>query len=55
MTDALKCISENTANFASGKYMSVRYLDVINPKEEDDRTEAEIIAQVKKAWGGGTN
>lgn len=52
VTDALKIVCENTERFAGGYHLSSRYLSMINPTREDNRTEAEIIAHVKKAWGG---
>ena len=44
VTDALKIIGENTAKYAGGSYMKVRYLDVENPKPEETRTPEEVIA-----------
>ena len=52
VTDTLRYIAANTANFGGGSYPEVRYYDLVRPEKEETRTEAEIIAQVKKAWGG---
>lgn len=55
VSDALKIIGENTAKFSEGNYLKNRYLDLITPQKQEKRTEAEIIAQVKRAWGGNKN
>ena len=49
VTDALKSIAENTgrALMSEGVGMSMRYVDIINPKPVDNRTEAEIIDHIK--------
>lgn len=53
MTDALKCISENTAKSVGGVSMSKRFFDIINrskPQEEEEkeeRTAEEIIDRIK--------
>lgn len=47
VTDALRLISENTAASVGGKYITVRFADVIAPpKEEDNRTCEEITAEI---------
>lgn len=48
VTDALKIIGENTAKYAGGSYMKVRYLDIENPKPEETRTPEEVITHMKK-------
>ena len=35
VTDALKFITENTAKYAGGSYMKIRYLDTEDPKPEE--------------------
>ena len=51
MTDALKCISENTAKYAGGGYMTQRFFEIIHPAETDDRTGNEIISELEaKFW-----
>ena len=52
VTDCLQSVAINTAKFAGGKYFEIRYYDMAYPQKEETRTEAEIIAHVKKAWGG---
>lgn len=48
ITDVLKNISENTARYAGGSYIKVRYADIINPPKEEKRTADEIIDHMKK-------
>lgn len=45
ITDALKIIAENTANFAGGKAMSTRYYDLIKKDEPEATESAEEIKQ----------
>lgn len=52
ITDALMCISENTANGAyGGKVMSKRFYDLINYREET-RTAQDIINSIRNKLGG---
>ena len=56
VTDALKTITENTAKYAGGSYMKVRYYDPENPKPVETRTPDEIIGNMKEKIariGGG--
>ena len=60
VTDTLQYISMNTANFAGGKYPGEKYRDMVYDlthdqpdNKEDAMTEDEIIAKVRKGWGGG--
>lgn len=49
VTDALKVIGENTAHFAGGSSMRLRWLDVIDPAPEpvvDNRPAEEIAADI---------
>lgn len=48
ISDALQNISENTAKFGSGRYMKVRFADIIMPQPEDDRTSEEIISHIRE-------
>ena len=48
MTDALKIIGENTAKYAGGSYMKIRYLDIEEPRPKETRTSEEIIAHMKQ-------
>ena len=47
MTDALKAIAENTAKMNGGVTMNMRYADVISDQKPDDRTEEDIINDLK--------
>lgn len=51
VTDILKLIAENTANFAKGQYMKMRYYDIITPKKQDTRTGDEIVEDIIKRAG----
>lgn len=48
VTDALKIIGENTARYAGGSYMKIRYFDIEEPKPRETRTPEEIIAHMKQ-------
>lgn len=56
VTDALRFISMNTANFAGGSYPEERYYslicDLVALRKVNTMTEDEVIAKVRKAWGG---
>ncbi len=51
VTDALRLVAENTARYASGDYIKVRYADIIEPKKQDDRTCEEITADIVARCG----
>lgn len=51
ITDALKNISENTARYSGGEYITKRYFNVINPPKEEKRTADEIVEHMKKKLG----
>ena len=51
ITDTLKIIAENTAEFAGGGAPTVRWADMIEPKPKDTRTDDEIIADINKKCG----
>ena len=61
VADTLQYISMNTANLAGGKYPGERYHDMVYDLTHDPAgtqaaeamTEEEIIAKVRKGWGGG--
>lgn len=46
ITDALRIIGENTAPLAHGKYLERRWIDLIEPQEQEERTADEIIEHV---------
>lgn len=51
VTDALRFVAENTARYASGRYIKARYSDMIEPKKQDNRTCEEITADVVARCG----
>lgn len=51
VTDCLRMISENTANFAKGNYMQKRYADFLQNPVKDNRTGEQIAADVIKKAG----
>ena len=51
VTDALRLVAENTARYASGDYIKVRYADIIEPKKQDNRTCEEITADIVERCG----
>lgn len=51
MTDALRIVGENTARYASGDYIKARYVDIIEPKKQDNRTCEEITADIVARCG----
>ena len=55
ISDALKCIAENTMHFAGGSSMTKRWVDVVETKEpepEDPRPCKEIAADIFKRIRG---
>jgi hypothetical protein len=51
VTDALRIVAENTAQYVSGNYIKARYADMIEPKKQDNRTCEEITADVVARCG----
>lgn len=49
--EALRMISESTARFGGGEYVTKRFVDVIHPVKKDERTADEIIADTIKGAG----
>ena len=43
----VRMIGENTAGMVNGKFISVEYEDIINPKPEEKRSSDEIIESIK--------
>lgn len=52
VTDCLQIMAENTAKFAGGRYMTMRFADIVDPPKEDTRTPEEIIEKIKKGLDG---
>jgi hypothetical protein len=48
VTDALRIITENTAKANGGTYLQARYVEMIEPKEEETRTANEVIIDLKE-------
>lgn len=48
VTDALQVITQNTANFAGGKTIGIRYYDVLKPQKNEEKEENadEIIERI---------
>lgn len=44
--DALRTISENTARYGGGSYVTARYYDLIHPKPVDTRSGDEIANDI---------
>lgn len=51
VSDALKLICENTAKYAGGSHLTIRFSDILAQKPADTRTGAEIARDVIKAAG----
>ena len=51
VTDALRLTVENTAKFAGGNYIKARYIEIIEPKKQDNRTCEEITADIIQRCG----
>ena len=54
VTDSLRIIAENTAKFAGGSYLKMRYADIFEPANEaveDDRSAQEIVDDIVERAG----
>ncbi len=51
MAESMRLISESTAKFAGGPYMTAKWADIINLKDEKQREPGEIAAEVIKNAG----
>ena len=51
VTDALRIVGENTAQYVGGDYIKARYAGMIEPKKQDNRTCEEITADVVARCG----
>ncbi len=51
VTDALRVVAENTAKFVGGCSIERRYIDVVKPKKQDNRTCEEITADIVARCG----
>lgn len=48
VTDGMYVISDSIAHIAGGKSLQVRYEELIHPKDEDNRTEEDIINAIEQ-------
>ena len=46
VSEGLRMLTENTAKMVQGAYLTVNFLDIINPKPKDERSGAEIASDV---------
>ena len=51
IANGIQMISENTARNAGGRYLSLSYMEIINPKPSDDRTGDEIVEDIIRRAG----
>lgn len=51
VTECLRTISENTAKYAGGNYITKRFSDVYYARQENERTGEEIVADLIKNAG----
>ncbi len=51
VSEGLRILTENTAKMVQGAYLTVNYLDIIDPKPKDERSGAEIASDVLKRAG----
>ena len=51
VTDCLKNIGKNTAMGVGGEYINVRYVDLINENDNDNRTAEEILVDLVDRGG----
>ena len=53
VSDTLKIAAENISRIGGGMTLQSRYIELINPPEEETRTAEEIIDHVRRrGWGG---
>ena len=51
IAECLRTLTENTAKISGGSYINAKFSDIINPKPKDNRTGAEIAAEIIKKAG----
>lgn len=49
--ECLRVLTENTAKYAGGSALTIKYIDLLENKPKDTRTGAEIAADVIKKCG----
>lgn len=51
LSECARIVTLNTANFGGGSYIEKRFMDIINPPPEDNRSAEEIVADVFDRMG----
>lgn len=51
LAECMRMVTENTAKFAGGRYMSISFGEMLHPKPIDTRTGDEIVADIIKGAG----
>lgn len=51
IADGIRMVTQNTAKFAGGPYLTVRYDEIIHPKPKDTRTGEEIVTDIVQRAG----
>lgn len=46
VAESVRMVSESTAKFAGGSYMTAKWADIVNPKPVETRTPEQVIEQV---------
>ena len=51
VSDCLRITTKNTAKFAGGSFMEADFRDVLKPKQKDNRTAEELVADIIQRAG----
>lgn len=51
LSECVRITTLNTANFTGGSYIEKKFMDILNPQPEDNRTAVEIVADVFEKMG----
>lgn len=51
LAECMRMVSENTAKFAGGRYMSISFAEMLRPKPVDNRSGDEIVADIINGAG----
>lgn len=51
LSECARMTTLNTANFTGGSYIEKKFMDILNPQPEDNRTAEEIVADVFEKMG----
>lgn len=52
VAECMRMVTENTAKFAGGRYMSLSFGEMLHPKPVDTRTGEEVIDHMKNVLAG---